>query len=139
MSIAGELGTTVDELFRRKKTKEKALSCVMHSEDRKTLVAKGGIQSQLISRGIDVPFEFIELRFPPGAVDGTDLHTHEGVECGLVIQGELTAEFNNKIYSLGVGDSFTLTSTTPHRLSNNGDEEAVAIWVDSKPVLFTTS
>lgn len=147
MALAEELKVTLDELFQRKYSQNKGLPCVMHPSERKTLTPKGGIRMQLLSRGINVPFEFLQLRFPPGTTDGIDiytnsegmdLHTHEGVECGLVIQGMLDVQVDSKVYRLKVGDTITLHSSSPHKLSNSGKEEAVAIWVDSKPILFTT-
>ena len=147
MAIAEVLGVTLDELFHSEPSSRKVLPCVMHPVERKTLTPKGGIQMQLLSRGIDVPFEFLQLSFPPGTTDGidlytnsegADLHTHEGVECGLVTQGVLDVQVDNKVYRLKAGDTITLHSNSPHKLSNSGDEKAVAIWVDSKPILFST-
>ncbi len=147
MAMAEALGVTVDELFHSKPSRRKVLPCVMYPKERKTLNPKGDIRMQLLSRGMDVPFEFLQLKFPPGATDGidvytnnegADLHTHEGVECGLVVQGVLDVQVDDKIYRLEPGDTITLNSNSPHKISNIGDEEAVAIWVDSKPFLFST-
>lgn len=147
MAIAEDLGVTLDDLFHSEHSTRKAIPCVMHSDDRKTLSPKAGIRMQLLSRGIDVPFEFLQLSFPPGTTDGldrftnsegADLHTHEGVECGLVTKGVLDVQVDEKVYRLKAGDTITLHSNSPHKLSNSGDEEAVAIWVDSKPILFST-
>ena len=147
MAIAEALGVTVDELFHSKPSKRKFPPCVMHPNERKTIIPEGDIWMQLLSRGMDVPFEFLQLKFPPGATDGidvntnnegADLHTHEGVECGLVIQGVLDVQVDDKIYRLKPGDTITFNSNSPHKISNSGDEEALAIWVDSKPFLFST-
>ena len=146
MEIADALGVTIEELFRSSRPERQVMPCVMRPEERKTLSLKGGIQLQLLSRGVDSPFEFLMLRFPPGATDGigistnngeTDLHTHEGNECGLVIQGNLDVHVDDKIYHLKPGDTITFYSDSPHKISNSGDEEAVAIWVDSKPFIFS--
>ena len=146
MGIAEALELNVDELFHSRRFKRKVLPCVMHLNERKTLFQGEGMQIQLLSRGIDVPFEFLLLKFPPGTTDGIDvstneapdLHTHEGAECGLVIQGELDMQVDDKVYRLKAGDTITLYSISPHKISNSGDEEAVAVWVDSKPFLFST-
>jgi transcriptional regulator with XRE-family HTH domain len=146
MDIADALGVAVEELFHHKGPERGVLPCVMHSEERKTVFLKGGIRLQLLSRGVDSPFEFLMLRFPPGATDGigvstnneeTDLHTHEGNECGLLIQGNLDVHVDDKIYRLKPGDTITFYSDSPHKISNSGDEEALAVWVDSKPVIFS--
>lgn len=146
MNIAEALGVTVEELFHRQEPERRLLPSLMHSEERKTLMLKGGIQIQLLTRGVNSPFEFLLLRFPPGATDGigitttneeTDLHTHEGNECGLVIQGTLDVHVDDKVYRLKPGDTITFYSDSPHKISNSGDEEAAAIWVDSKPFIFS--
>jgi transcriptional regulator with XRE-family HTH domain len=146
MAISEALGVTVDELFNSKPAVRKASPCLMHPHERKTLIPKENIHMQLLSRGIDTPFEFLLLRFPPGATDGidaylnegADLHTHEGVECGMVIQGRLEVHVEDQVYTLQPGDSITFNSNSPHKISNTGSEEVVAIWVDSKPFLFST-
>jgi transcriptional regulator with XRE-family HTH domain len=147
MAIAEELEVTLDELFNSQPSQKKVFPCVMHVHERKTLAPEVGMRMQLLSRGIKVPFEFLQLNFPPGTTDGldvytnsegADLHSHEGVECGLVIQGVLDVLVDDKVYRLKAGDTITLDSNSPHKLSNSGDEEAVAIWVDSNPFLFST-
>ncbi|MBW1802577.1 MAG: helix-turn-helix transcriptional regulator [Deltaproteobacteria bacterium] len=146
MATAEALNVTVDELFYTTPSKPKILPCLMHPDERKTLSPKTGIQMQLLSRGIDVPFEFLQVTFPPGTSDGMDiysnegddLHTHEGAECGLVLQGVLDVQVDDKTYRLKAGDTITLYSSSSHKISNTGDEEAVAVWVDSKPFLFST-
>jgi transcriptional regulator with XRE-family HTH domain len=146
MTIAEALQVTVDELFHNEAPKDKLPPCVVHPAERKTLTPKNNIQMQLLSRGIDTPFEFLLVKFPPGTTDGidvytgegNDLHTHEGVECGLVLQGELDVHVDDQVYRLTPGDTITLNSSSPHKISNSGDSEAAAIWVDSKPFLFAT-
>lgn len=138
MSIADALGVTVGLLFDEKPTRRGASPCLMRPEERKTFTIQGGIQFQLLTRGINVPFEFLLNRFPPGASDGVDLHTHEGTESALVIEGELDLQVDADIYHLKPGDSITFHSMSPHRISNPGEKEALAIWVDSEPFIFST-
>jgi transcriptional regulator with XRE-family HTH domain len=146
MNIAEALGVTVEELFHHQESERRALPSLMHAEERKTLILKGGIQIQLLTRGVNSPFEFLMLTFPPGATDGigvtttkeeTDLHTHEGNECGLVVRGNLDVHVEDKVYHLKAGDTITFYSDSPHKLSNSGDKEAAAVWVDSKPFIFS--
>jgi transcriptional regulator with XRE-family HTH domain len=147
MLIAEALEVTVHELFSEKKSENRFSHCVVPPDDRKTLLLKDDIRIQLLSRGMETPYEFMLVRFPPETTDGiriftneeADLHTHEGIECGIVIQGELDVHVEDKVYRLKPGESITLNSNTPHKISNSGKEEALAIWVDSKPVFFTTT
>lgn len=144
-SIAEALSVAVFNLFSDEQPINNSPPRIMHPEDRKSLRLKGDIQFQLLSRGVGVPFEFVLLKFPPETTagidintkDGSDLHTHTGTECGLVLQGDLEIQVEKEIYHLGPGDSITLSSRIPHKISNPGKKEAVAIWVDSEPFIFS--
>jgi mannose-6-phosphate isomerase-like protein (cupin superfamily) len=54
-----------------------------------------------------------------------------------VLQGELEIQVEKEVYHLKPGDSITLPSRLPHKISNIGKKEAVAIWVDSEPFMFS--
>jgi mannose-6-phosphate isomerase-like protein (cupin superfamily) len=138
MSIADALRISVGALFTENSANREATPRLMKPEERKTLTTRGGIQFQLLTRGIDVPFEFLLNRFPPGTHDGVDFHSHEGAECAFLIEGELDVQVNGDIYHLTPGDTITFNSGTPHKISNPGKKEAVVIWVDSEPFIFST-
>jgi len=91
-----------------------------------------------LTKNIDVPFEFILSRWPPMSTFAEGFHSHEGSECGMVLEGELKVEFEGQVIYLKQGDTITLKSSIPHRVSNPIKKEAVAIWVDSVPWIFTT-
>ena len=138
ISISEALEISLSDLFAGAPSKEGLAPHLMKSEERKKLTIEGGIEFQLLSRSIDVPFEFIMNRFPPGMTTGKKLYHHEGTECGILLEGELEVETDCKVYQMSPGDSITLTSATPHRLTNNGKNDALAIWVNSKAWCFST-
>jgi transcriptional regulator with XRE-family HTH domain len=111
-------------------------SPVLRKEKRKTLITEGNARFQLLSKHYDLECEFVVNEWGPGASTGKEKVRHEGVECGLVIQGKLNLELGQECYTLGPGDSITYPSTTPHRLSNPGPRTTVAVWVNSIPWLF---
>ncbi len=117
---------------------DEPLPQVMTASARKTLSTEGGAQFELLSRTLDVPFEFILNTWPPGTSTGTEMYHHEGLECGLVLEGELEVEVNGNIYPIKPGDTITLCSSLSHRISNVGKKKAIAVWVNSVPWLFTT-
>ncbi|MBW1803979.1 MAG: cupin domain-containing protein, partial [Deltaproteobacteria bacterium] len=45
---------------------------------------------------------------------------------------------NDQVYHLKAGDSITLRSSSPHKVANRGKNEAVAVWVASEPLFFST-
>jgi transcriptional regulator with XRE-family HTH domain len=105
---------------------------------RKILTSLGGVQHQLLSRDLGPSFEFVCNVLPPGTSTGEDLYTHEGMECGLLLEGELEIQVGEGVYHLGPGDSITLKSSIPHRISNLGKKKAKAVWVNSVPMIFST-
>ncbi len=111
---------------------------VMTAEERKSITTRTGVTFQLLSRGMDFPCEFILNRWPPGATTGEEIYKHDGKECGLLLEGELIVEANGRSFHLKAGDSITLESANPHRITNPGTAEAVAVWVNSIPWLFST-
>jgi transcriptional regulator with XRE-family HTH domain len=111
---------------------------LMEAKERKSLTTRSGVTFQLLSRGMDFPGEFILNRWPPGTSTGEELYNHEGKECGLLLEGELLVETNGKSFHMKPGDSITLESSSPHRITNPGKKEAVAVWINSVPWLFST-
>jgi transcriptional regulator with XRE-family HTH domain len=111
-------------------------SPVLHKPDRKTLITKGNARHQLLSQHCDLNCEFIFNEWAPGTAAGSGEVRHEGVECGLLLQGRLKVILGQKSYVLKVGDSITFSSTTPHKIFNPGPEVAVTVWVNSVPWMF---
>jgi transcriptional regulator with XRE-family HTH domain len=111
---------------------------ILKASERKKLVTQGGVQHQLLTRGLPLPFEFIIVEFPPEASTGGHQYIHEGEECGFLLDGELDVEINGQLHHLKPGDSITLKSNVPHRLSNPGKKKASAVWVNSAPYIFST-
>lgn len=69
---------------------------------------------------------------PDGASDSAPLR-HDGREVGVLISGQLTVELDGQSYVLEPGDAIAYSSDRPHRLTNNGSEPAVAVWVNVDP------
>jgi transcriptional regulator with XRE-family HTH domain len=110
---------------------------LMEARERKTLVTNGGARFQLLSRGVNISCEFILNEWPPGSSTGKDFYTHEGEECGVLVEGELEVETNDGVHHMKPGDTITLKSSINHRISNPGKKRAVAYWVNSVPWVFT--
>ena len=79
----------------------------------------------------DEDVEFIEATYEPGAASSPDdaLVRHNGHEFGHVLSGTLRVVVGFDEFVLAPGDSLAFPSSTPHRLSNDGDETVRAIWV----------
>lgn len=75
--------------------------------------------------------DWFESTYPPGSsssIDGAML-VHAGHESGHVVRGELTFEFTDGSVRLSSGGSLSFAATRPHRVVNESDAVAVAIWL----------
>ena len=136
-SIGDALEITLAQLVMEASTIDADSSSLMKQKERKILTTEGGVQFQLLSRNVNVSFEFILNHWPPGTSTGKQPYTHEGEECGLLLEGELEVEVNGKMHRMKPGDTITLRSSAPHRISNSGDKKALAVWVNSAPWVFS--
>lgn len=136
--IADVLGVPLFSLLETEETKTEPPSPLMKEKERKTLITEGGTRFGLLSRNHDLGCEFIFNEWPPGSSTGKEKYVHEGVECGLLLEGELEVELEDRLYHLKPGDSITFQSSIPHRLNNKGKKSAKAVWVNSNPWIFST-
>ncbi len=137
-AISDALDIHMASLFEASLGQGDILFSLMEAGERKSLTTRAGVTFELLSHGMDFPCEFILNRWPPGTSTGEELYHHESKECGLLLEGELVVEMNGKSFHMKPGDSITQESSSPHRITNSGEKEAVAIWVNSVPWLFTT-
>jgi transcriptional regulator with XRE-family HTH domain len=136
--IADALGVPLGRILSEETVVEGGDCCVMSASARKILLTEGGVQHQLLSRGLSLPFEFNILEIPPGVSTGDLRYSHAGEECGLILEGELELEVNGHVQRLKPGDSVTMKSSIPHKLSNPGKKTIRAVWVNSVPYIFST-
>ena len=136
-AISDALAIPMASLFEVSSVASETPFSLIGAKEQKTLTTRGGVTFQLLSQGINAPCEFILNRWPPGTSTGEELYSHEGKECGVLLEGELIVETKGKAYHMKQGDSITLDSSAPHRITNPGKKKAVAIWANSIPFLFT--
>ncbi len=135
--ISEALETPMAQLFSTDFSADEKNFSVMPPKARKTLTTQGGVTFQLLTRGMDFPCEFIFNQWPPGSSTGEALYTHEGKECGLLLEGILEVEIGSERVRMKPGDTITLPSSIPHKVTNPGRKKAVAVWVNSIPMVFT--
>ena len=95
------------------------------------ITLNSGVTWERLMFWADEDVEFIEATYPPGGASAPAdaLVRHSGHEFGYVLSGTLRIVVGFDEFVLGPGDSITFPSSTPHRLSNEGDEAVRAIWV----------
>lgn len=129
--IAGALGVEVSDLFAEG---GQSGPRVLRRDDR-AYVSWGtfGRKALLTPK----PFEELEVvaaTFEPGGSTGDEPYAHgDSEELLLVVAGSVEFSLGSDTMRLGVGDCARYRSSTPHRLTNIGDEVAEVMYVISPP------
>ena len=110
-----------------------AVSPVVHKSDRKLLSPEKGVRFYLLNPDLSGPIEFIYNEYDPGSGTGSTLYSHPGVECGLILSGELMVKINDEEHVLKEGDSITFNSTDPHKKYNKGNTMCTCVWANVPP------
>jgi quercetin dioxygenase-like cupin family protein len=76
--------------------------------------------------------EFLSITYPVGG-GSEDFYSHDGEECGVVVEGRFRGIVGDQEFVLEAGDSVYYASSIPHRWENAGDVEAKAIWAITPP------
>jgi DNA-binding transcriptional MerR regulator/quercetin dioxygenase-like cupin family protein len=100
--------------------------------ERKVLEAGHGVRMELLAWGNTVMEPHL-FRIAPSAGSG-ESYAHEGEEFLYILKGCLEIELDGGEHNrLEKGDSFYFESSTHHRWSNPGKEEAHVLWVNTPP------
>ena len=91
-----------------------------------------GLLDELLVPNLDGMIELLLCTVQPGG-GSMESYTHKGEEAGLILSGTLHLWLNEKLYSLGQGDSFAFASTTPHRYRNPGRAPTQIVWAITPP------
>jgi transcriptional regulator with XRE-family HTH domain len=144
-ALASEFGVTVDEVLFDHAPQGAASAAgpdsstaatepglaVQRAVDRPAIVLSSGVRWERLMFWADEDVEFIDATYAPGGASSPDdsLMRHSGHEFGHVLSGTLRVVVGFDEFVLEPGDSITFPSSTPHRLSNEGDEPVRALWV----------
>jgi len=104
---------------------------VQRAGGRQSISLNSGVEWERLMFWDDEDVEFIEATYAPGGASSPDgkFVRHDGHEFGYVLSGTLHVVVGFDDFVLGPGDSVSFPSTTPHRLSNEGNETVRAVWV----------
>lgn len=104
---------------------------VLLPEQRPVVELESGVRWERLTAKSDPDVEFIHAVYKPGSASSRadSLLRHNGREFGVVMSGQLSVTVGFDEYVLGPGQSITFDAAIPHRLSNDGDQDAIAIWV----------
>ncbi|RKS05773.1 XRE family transcriptional regulator [Nocardiopsis sp. Huas11] len=105
---------------------------VTRADDAAVLELHHGVRYRRLTPEQVPGMSYFESTYPPGAFSSQNAEyvRHSGHEVGLVVSGELVVDTGFDTHRLGPGDTISYPSTTPHRISNQSDVPAVAIWLN---------
>jgi transcriptional regulator with XRE-family HTH domain len=105
---------------------------IVRRKNRRRLSFTGlGINEQLLSPNLSGPLELLMSTIEPGADSGD--YSHSGSEAGIVVRGTMELWVSGRYFLLEEGDSFSFSSTEPHRCRNPGEIPAQVVWVITPP------
>jgi len=127
------IGILFEEPDSKEEEKEFSVSKspVVHENERKILSLGKGIKFYLLNPHMNGEIKTILNILEPGATTARELYVHQGEECGLVLEGELEVQLEDKEYLLKKGDSITFKSMTPHRKTNTGKTKSISVWANT--------
>jgi transcriptional regulator with XRE-family HTH domain len=107
---------------------------VVKAKERKKLLMPFGGYLELLAPVHNHKIEFIYLKYPVGA-KVKEPFTHDGEECGLVLEGTFKVTIGDQEFILQEGDSIYFDSTIPHSWENIGDTEVKFVSALTPPSL----
>ncbi len=141
-AMVSELGLSLDEIFvlggaggapapASPGRAARAGASVQRAGDRRAIELESGVRWERLTAWNEEDVEFMEAIYEVGGASSPDgkLVRHSGREFGLVLSGTLGVAVGFEEHVLGPGDSIAFDSSIPHRLHNDGDEVATAIWM----------
>lgn len=149
-SIVSELDVSLDEVFASARAvpdvafadgarpradtpprTRRGSALVQRAADRSAIELETGVHWERLTPRDERDVEFLQTVYPPGSESSPAdaLVRHNGREFGLVLSGRLRVTVGFEDYVLEAGDSVFFDSTIPHRLHNDADETATAVWV----------
>jgi transcriptional regulator with XRE-family HTH domain/uncharacterized RmlC-like cupin family protein len=142
-AIVAELGVSLDELLfagrpdiapgRARPGRPRApelLPPVQRAGDRKRIRLASGVVWDRLTTSSEPGVEFLYVTYEVGGASGPEdtFQRHQGHEWGYVVSGTLHVTIGFEDYVLGPGDSISIDSMVPHRLSNQGPEPVHGVW-----------
>jgi transcriptional regulator with XRE-family HTH domain len=129
--IANALGVSVADLFEPSGPPRPR---VLHRDERPSL-AFGILGRKLLLT--PRPLQHLEVfvgELEPGGSTGAEPYAHgDSEELFVVVSGAVQLELGGDVHELEHGDSIDYRSSTPHRVTNVGEERAEVMWIISPP------
>ena len=99
-----------------------------------TKIADGGVSYLQVGANLhNKAIQFLKECYQPGAGTGKHAITHEGEECGIILNGRLDVTVADQTTVLTAGDAYYFRSDQPHQFRNSGSEPCELITACTPP------
>lgn len=129
--LAASLGIPVFRLFLP--VESEAVKVVRRAERITIGRPQSEARYQLLSPSLHGQLEVMEVTLNPGQDSASELLSHAGEECLVIIAGRGALELDDAVIELRRGDAATFQGSIPHRLRNVGRRSLVALSVITPP------
>ena len=129
--IADGLGVSIADLFQPSGPTQPR---VLRRDERPTLAFGILGRKMLLTQRPLHQLEVFVGEIDPGGSTGAEQYAHgDSEELFVVLSGKVRLELGDGVHELETGDSIGYWSSTPHRISNAGDDTAEVMWVITPP------
>lgn len=129
VAVASALNLHMADLFEAFGA-ERQRGPVTRRENQPVIESAFGARRRLIRDDRAAGLELVVNTYLPGGASGPTVSRHNGRECGLVLAGQITVELEGQVHVLEEGDSIAYPSTRLHRICNQTDTVAEALWLN---------
>lgn len=130
LKVVNALGVTMGYFFDEKNDKP----TIVTKKERRLIATndKSRIYELLVPTH-NRKIEFVLIKLDGCSHKREDAISHEGEECGYVIEGNMVVIIEGEKYVLHQGDSIYFDSSKPHVYENYDDKECISIWAMTPP------
>ena len=129
--IASALAVDVSDLF---VATDGSAPQVTRGDDRNVVSFGNLARKALLTQKPFHELEVFVAEFDPGGSTGDEPYAHgDSEEVFFVVRGRVALQLGEDVFLLAAGDSVQYRSSTPHRVSNEGEERAEVLFMISPP------
>ena len=99
----------------------------------RTLVQSDRFRYEVVARSRERTMDLFFLRIDGGDQPIREPSTHDGEECGVVLEGELDVIVGGETHRLGEGDGIWFLSSQPHTFRPANRRASLSVWADTTP------
>lgn len=127
VAVSSALGVQMRDLFEHPDVDD---SPVLRLEEQTEVETAEGVHRRIAHQAPEQGLEVAINKYHPGTSSNDQPTHHEGMEYGVVIEGSITVELDDRSYVLHPGDAIRYDSTIPHKIANSTGKPARAVWVN---------